>query len=136
MASVHSITSPSPCIRLTLRSVPTMSSAYLTPPTTPPHTITPKRMSQPQTPHPTGSLPTFRLPSQPTIVLKAPGDDTIARFQQLASYYWRHPETTNCSVRKSFFLRISSCMATCRRKSLKPGCTRGGMSEMHSAKDP
>lgn len=102
-----------------------MHSAYLTPPTTPPHTLYHKKMSQPQTPQPTGTLPNFRLPSQPTIVLKAPSEETIARFRQLAPYYWKHPETTNCSIRESTRLpSLQQGTLQAKQKVYKQGATR------------
>ncbi|KAG8856571.1 hypothetical protein FRB96_006331 [Tulasnella sp. 330] len=55
-------------------------------------------MSQPQTPSASTSVPNFRLPSQPTILLKAPSEETVVRLRQLAPYYWSHPQTTNCSI--------------------------------------
>ncbi|KAG9033415.1 hypothetical protein FRB95_014863 [Tulasnella sp. JGI-2019a] len=58
-------------------------------------------MSHPQTPSASTSVPNFRLPAQPTILLKAPSDETVVRLRQLAPYYWSHPQTTNCSIRES-----------------------------------
>ncbi|KAG8893864.1 hypothetical protein FRB99_001671 [Tulasnella sp. 403] len=49
----------------------------MSPPPTPPH-------HSASTPPPSSAVPNFRLPSQPTILLKAPSEETIARLKQLA----------------------------------------------------
>lgn len=70
--------------------------SYMSPPPTPPHT-TPLNSAPPT---PSAAQSSFRLPAQPTILLKAPSEETIARLRQLAPYYWSHPQTTNCAIRE------------------------------------
>ncbi|KAG8938870.1 hypothetical protein FRC04_007397 [Tulasnella sp. 424] len=68
--------------------------SYMSPPPTPPQT-TPLNSAPPT---PSAASTSFRLPAQPTILLKAPSEETIARLRQLAPYYWSHPQTTNCAI--------------------------------------
>lgn len=89
------------------RLPPQTAMTYMSPPPTPPHNQTSFSASSSAGPSTPGA-PAFRLPQQPTILLKAPSDDTVARLHQLAPYYWSHPQTTNCAIRECFDLAILS----------------------------